>query len=180
MLLLTMPTRCRTSRPHIRYYDPSRTDEDHQQTIQTNTFSFLSLTPPGASDQYAQKRYEVHVERRVTIEPVTLVPPGHTSITTLDHSGYRHVTVLLKGGHPPLCSAIPHRRMRASSIGVYPLHSPVSPKRTFLFVADRPGDFGWSRGETRDQSIAEIEGSSPHSFFRQRYSSVPFLTERHR
>ena len=43
--------------------------------------------------------------------------------------------------HPPLLPSVPHRSLRDA--------------------ANRSGDFGWFRGETRDQSKAETRGLLP-------------------
>jgi hypothetical protein len=61
----------------------------------------------------------------------------------------------------PLCSATIRDMRRMSSVSRDPFTPQCSPRSPVTFVANRSGDFGRSRGETRDQSKAEIRASLP-------------------
>lgn len=60
--------------------------------------------------------------------------------------------------YPPLCSTMIVRK-REVAFRAHPLFSPVFLMRRKALPANRHGDFGRSRGETRDQSKAELPGT---------------------
>lgn len=88
------------------------------------------------------------------------VPPGHT-LHPLAPSGYSDRSELPIPLHPwPQASLLCNMRTidERPLHGTKPLHSPVFPLSPCTLVVDRSGDLAGSRGETRDQSTAEIRG----------------------